>query len=101
MSDGFTVTVINADGTGSQLIANYSYPPSESPFGGWYAEWSPDGTWLAFLRGGRFTVMKADGSIHYDLDYNGFPRWSPDGRFLTFADYYDDTSDIYIMSLAR
>jgi Tol biopolymer transport system component len=45
--------------------------------------------------------MKADGRIHYDLDYNGFPRWSPDGHFLTFADYHDDTSDIYIMSLAR
>ena len=43
--------------------------------------WSPDGTLLTFIRGGRVVVARADGSRQRLWRYG---KWSPDGRFLAF-----------------
>ena len=54
--------------------------------------WSPDGTAIAFVRGGsddaRVFVMDADGSDQRPLTTRaetiGDPQWSPDGKYLVF-----------------
>lgn len=49
--------------------------------------WSPDGTKLAYLRGGRLWTMKADGTAKRRLTTRAAagPSWSPDGQWLAFA----------------
>lgn len=45
---------------------------------------SPDGR-IAFVRGGRIYVSRADGTALRDLGRGGRPSWSPDGRELAFS----------------
>jgi TolB protein len=49
--------------------------------------WSPNGTQLAFLRGGRLWVMKADGSAKRRLTTRSASgaSWSPDSGSIAFA----------------
>lgn len=55
--------------------------------------WSPDGSWLAFLRDDQIWVMDASGgSLRKVTSIStgaGEPVWSPDGKWLAFA------SDVY------
>jgi TolB protein len=57
--------------------------------GGGYARprWSPDGTQLAFLKGGQLWVMRADGSAKRRLTTRAAsgPSWAPDGKSIAFA----------------
>ncbi|MGH7461115.1 MAG: hypothetical protein ACREMA_08810 [Longimicrobiales bacterium] len=48
--------------------------------------WSPDGRWLAFVRGSLLMVMRANGSglTQVASSVVGFPTWSPDGTRLAF-----------------
>jgi serine/threonine protein kinase len=59
-------------------------------FGGYAADWSPDGSKLAYSRGehgssGVETVDLASGETHL-LAFPGMtPKWSPDGRYIAFG----------------
>lgn len=69
VSKGATETRLTRDG-------GYSRP-----------RWSPDGRQIAFLKGGRVWVMKADGTAKRRLTTRAAsgPSWSPDGRSIAFA----------------
>ena len=86
------IYTIKPDGTGSRRLTNV---PAGSAAGS--ANWSPDGTRIAFTIGvrqgeemvdNRIWVMDADGSNKQQLtDQPGFvdqgPSWSPDGSRIT------------------
>ncbi len=77
------IYVVNADGSGLQLLIE----------DGFWADWSPDGTQIVFCskRDGNVEVFlaDADGSNQRRLTKNRsleyFPTWSPDGRRIAFA----------------
>ena len=77
------IYVVQADGTGLQLLIE----------DGFWADWSPDGTQIAFAsnRDGNVEiyVADADGRNQRRLTENTslefFPAWSPDGRRIAFA----------------
>jgi TolB protein len=80
----FDVYVMNADGTGTRLLAATSEDES-------HPTWSPGGTQLAFERGDRgdIYVMEADGTrvrrVTQDPEQEIHPAWSPDGRWIAFV----------------
>ncbi len=60
--------------------------------------WSPDGTRIAFVRGGQILTMDAKGGnikkVTSISTGAGDPVWSPDGRMLAFvSDIYPDCAD--------
>ncbi len=72
-----------------------------------FAEWSPDGTQIAFASGQRAPdvfVMNADGSDKRqltDLSTTEYlPSWSPDGRRIIFtSERADDRNrELYVMN---
>jgi len=80
--------LINADGTGNQLLPN---PPGIAEVGS--PDWSPDGTRFAFLGGSQLGtglwVMDSDGTNAQFLVATvefccGNPSWSPDGSQIAF-----------------
>ena len=69
--------------------------------GGIRPAWSPDGTQIAFGRGGRTWVMDADGTTQTDLGVSGnTPTWSPDGTRIAFTrgSASAGTTDILVMN---
>ena len=58
--------------------------------------WSPDGTRLAFLRGGELALLPMDGGEARVLTGlprpSGPPAWSPDGARLAFTALVEDES---------
>lgn len=101
--DNAEIYVMNADGSGQTNT-------SRSEYDDWGPSWSPDGDWLVFYRDLRtgsgqdneIFKMQADGSGQVRLTDNAgqnlFPDWSPSGTRIVFHCYYDDYSDIYVMS---
>ncbi|HEU5001454.1 MAG TPA: hypothetical protein VFW71_01565 [Actinomycetota bacterium] len=77
---GGPLVVQNVDGTGAKMVATGD---NLSP------AWSPDGTKLAFVRGGQLYTMGADGSNQQSLGINGtvdfHVSWSPDGTRIAFG----------------
>lgn len=68
---------MDGDGAKQKLLAHGDAP-----------DWSPDGTQIAYARGGQIWVMNANGSentqvTHSETRKNG-PSWSPDGRQMVF-----------------
>ena len=74
-----------------------------------HAEWSPDGTRIAYTRYARdlmaaIYVINADGTnprrLSPDGTYDAGPTWSPDGRRIAFENRRDDVSngEIYVMN---
>lgn len=86
--------VMNADGTGSELIVADAYRPA----------WSPDGSLIAFDGQGLETI-RPDGSDRRQLvdmyigADSGFPYWSPDGSAIAFMSWPNgvpgEARDIY------
>ena len=82
----------------------------EEPFGidNLHPDWSPDGGQLAFIGGGRFSVMDADGTnvraLAPSVDLDPAPskywsRWSPDGTWLAFLGYELDEEGLKVYGL--
>jgi len=79
--------VANADGSGDHLVASALTP-----------RWSPDGSALAYHRGGGLDVwmVRADATGLKQLTFtnvDSWPVWSPDGRQLAFV-HYGATVDV-------
>ena len=73
---GWEVFRVNASGA---QLRNLTQAPDDE-FG---AAWSPDGTRIAFNRGGRAFLMNPDGTAVVDLGVDlGQLAWSPDGSKL-------------------
>src|SRR5207237_1677568 len=70
------------------------------------AEWSPDGTQLAFasFRDGNWEiyVVNANGSgltrLTNATGTDEHPRWSPDGASILFTSNRDGNSEVYVMA---
>ena len=83
-----TISIVNADGTGGQVLARFEGEP-QNPGA---PTWSPDGTMLAFATFGIY-VVEADGTdLRLVTRYDGErtcadlePSWSPDGSSIAFA----------------
>jgi Tol biopolymer transport system component len=59
--------------------------------------WSPDGTQIAFLRGGIYK-MASDGSREKYLTKGFDPTWSPDGAKIAFNRQVEETDEIFTMN---
>ena len=68
------VEVVNADGTGTRLLADSATQP----------RFSPDGTQIAFDSDGRIWTMNANGSDQKQLTEGLAPAWSPNGHMIAF-----------------
>ena len=98
---GFTIGVVNADGSG---------PPTKLTNSGTdhAASWSPDGTMIAFEsrrdNNSEIYVMNADGSgtptnlTNTPLKHEGTPEWSPDGTKIAFVLFGGGDDEIYVMN---
>jgi Tol biopolymer transport system component len=100
----YKLYVINADGSGRQLLAADTLTPA----------WSADWRRIVFVKGSDFSfdiyVMKADGSGKRNLTRNPGrdfgPVWSPDGRQIAFLRERDggswppnfDNFEVYVMN---
>jgi hypothetical protein len=87
------IWIMNADGSGQQLLIENGADPA----------WSPDGAQIAFSRGDLF-VMDADGTNQVRLteadEDRPFsnpqaPAWSPDGERIAFADWGFSNPRVY------
>ncbi len=93
--------LVNADGTGSRLLANQTRNAGEGTYG---PAWSPDGRYVAFVQVDDLALYLNDwrepGTNIYVADTatgeiarlstfegrnNCTPTWSPDGRFVAFV----------------
>jgi len=94
-SQGGTVKVINADGTGLTVVTS-----------GEVASWSPDGSRLAFARGAGgedIYVVDADGGGNEVRLTSGPAQdlqsaWSPDGSKIAFSTNRDGNFEVYVMN---
>jgi dipeptidyl aminopeptidase/acylaminoacyl peptidase len=104
--DNGEIFVVNADNTGQANLTGDG--PGPGPYDSGPA-WSPDGTRIAFNRGGSgfFEVSiytmgpSGEDRVRLTSGYRDFsPDWSPDGRMITFMRYgFDgDDSDVYVMN---
>lgn len=97
----FQIWIMNADGSGKTLVADYGERPM----------WSPDGSRIVFKSthdhndfGPRdvYVLTLADLSIvrltYQDVGSSDFPAWSPDGSRIVFISDRDGTGGIYTMN---
>jgi len=50
--------------------------------------WSPDGKWIAFVKGAQIYKIKADGDSLTQITFEGrnfFPAWSPNGNWIAYS----------------
>jgi len=67
-------------------------PITFHPASDWSPDWSPDGTRLAFSRGGVIHVLSADGTELRSFEEGRNPDWSPDGTLIA----YDNGSRTFV-----
>ena len=74
------IFVMNADGSGVEQVT--SSPLSLSAH---QPAWSPDGSSIAFARGGGISILELSSGQAWSLTDEGWgPSWSPDGRWIAF-----------------
>jgi hypothetical protein len=68
---------------------------------GYSPKWSPDGSWIGFVRGDAVMLVRPDGSGLHRLpgtggpsEYNQSFAWSPDGRRIAFSGTPEDGIDV-------
>ncbi len=86
--------VMNSDGTG---VTNLTTSPEDvnSGFSQVDAQWSPDGSMIAYEGDDGLYVMNADGSDQRKLADGGPPAWSPDGSRIVFSMGADHGADLW------
>ena len=81
--------------------SNYSRL-TDSEFSESHPVWSPDGSRIAFIRGGALYAMDSDGSNVEKLapraNSIGHQAWSPDGRKLAFLDRKNSSYHFYTVA---
>jgi Tol biopolymer transport system component len=92
----YDLFVMNVDGSG---VANLTTSPEDvqTGFGQSYAQWSPDGSMIAYEGDDGLYVMNADGSDQRKLAYGASPTWSPDGAWIAFVVGRDHGADLWKM----
>lgn len=67
---------------------------------GRHADWSPDGSMLAFSAGWQIFTSRSDGSEVLQLTSGGtnlHPTWSPDGRMIAWAQTEGANGGVWVM----
>ncbi|WP_158282975.1 putative Ig domain-containing protein [Nocardioides silvaticus] len=99
----YAIWSMNADGSGQTMLATADSGASTGVFAGG-PRWSPDGSKIAFTRGGEVFVMNADGTGLTNLtNASGRqegPVWSPDGSKIAFTSSHGSwlNDEIYVMN---
>jgi len=86
----YDIYVMGADG--SDLV-NLTGP--KDPQGQGYAQWSPDGSMIAYEGDDGTYIMNADGSDQRKLVEGAYPTWSPDGSWIAFVMGRDHGADLW------
>ena len=85
------LAVVNVDGTELRTLVTPDWQGVRLP------TWSPDGSSIAFTRGGSLSVINADGTGERSLGSFGYPvSWSPDGTRIA-AVGGPEFSDIWVV----
>src|SRR6266496_1047441 len=102
-TDIYTVNVMAADGTDSQLFAPFDYGATGSSNA---PEWSPDGQAVAFHRdvGGTLQVFVLDVRTRTvrqltSVGRNEDPTWAPDSRHMAFVSDRSGYRQLWIIDL--
>jgi TolB protein len=86
-SGALRIYLANADGSGVTPLT-----PGEAP------AWSPDGSRIAFHRGGGIYVINADGTNERFLRAGANPSWSPNGEEIAFNSGIASGGGVYVMN---
>lgn len=88
------IWTMNADGSGAVQLTNTAAFDTKP-------QWSPDGSKIAFERGGAVFVMNADGSDQRRVTpgEGNYPAWSADGKKLAYSKTSSAFPGIYTINL--
>jgi Tol biopolymer transport system component len=86
----YDIYVMAADGSG---LTNLTGP--NDPQGQGYAQWSPDGSMIAYEGDDGTYIMNADGSDQRKLVNGAYSTWSPDGSWIAFVMGREHGADLW------
>ena len=86
----YDIYVMGLDGTGLTNLTGPNDPQSQG-----YAQWSPDGSMIAYEGDDGTYIINADGSDQHKLVDGANPTWSPDGSWIAFVMGRDHGADLW------
>ena len=101
INDDDEIVIVSADGSNLRNLTN-------DPANDWGADWSPDGTSIAFNSdrdheaGLRGYLVAPDGSDLRRIEADAwieYPSWSPDGRKLAFMGALGSNYEVFVVDL--